>query len=58
MEERKLRRRVNLSTSVKGVITWDLTVDGDVSEEEILAMADSLCRKLQEKYPLQIEVKQ
>ena len=53
MEERSLRRRVNVSTSVKGVKTWEATVDGTgYTEDEILEMSDSIVEKLEKRYPV------
>jgi len=37
-QAKSLRRRVNVSISTRGVITWDTTVDGvGYTHEEILA---------------------
>jgi hypothetical protein len=56
MEERALRRRVNVATSVKGVKTWDCTVDGTgYTEEEILEFSDNLVSRLEERYPAPTE---
>ncbi len=54
MEESKsLRFRVNVSTSVKGVKTWDCTVDGEgYTQEEILEESDRLVEKLEKRYPV------
>lgn len=42
-----LRRRINVSTTSKGVLTWDCTVDGEgYSEQEMLAFSDSLVAAL------------
>jgi hypothetical protein len=50
--ERSLRRRVNISISVKGAVTWDCTVDGEgFTESEILAESDSLVAQLRTRYP-------
>lgn len=50
--EKSLRYRVNVSTSVKGVKTWDCTVDGlNYTEDEILEKSDSLVAKLDQRYP-------
>lgn len=52
-QERSLRYRVNVSTSVKGVKTWDCTVDGEgYSMAEILERSDALVAALEKKYPL------
>jgi len=56
--EKSLRYRVNVSTSVKGVKTWDCTVDGDNMEmEEVLKRSDELVAELERRYPPQIEGK-
>ena len=49
----KLRRRVNVSRSVKGVYTFDCTVEGDesYSADEILQMSDELIAALNKRYP-------
>ena len=57
-EERSLRYRVNVSTSVKGIKTWDCTVDGvGYSKERILAESDLLVEGLEKRYPPHIEEK-
>jgi hypothetical protein len=39
---KSLRRRVNVSISTRGVLTWDTTVDGvGYTREEILAESDA-----------------
>ena len=57
MEENKsLRYRVNVSTSVKGIKTWDCTVDGlNLPMDEVLAESDKLVKALQERYPAPTE---
>ena len=51
--EKSIRRRINVSTSVKGVKTWDVTVDCvGYSEDEALAESDSLVKKLEERYKI------
>jgi hypothetical protein len=54
MEEQKsLRYRVNVSTSVKGVKTWDCTVDGDgLSMQYVLDESDALVAELEKRYPI------
>ena len=53
-----VRYRVNVSTSVKGVKTWDCTVDGDNMEmEEVLKRSDELVAELEKRYPLVLESK-
>jgi 20S proteasome alpha/beta subunit len=49
---RSLRYRVNVSTSVKGVKTWDVTCDGDeYTMEEILERSDAIVAELDKRYP-------
>ena len=50
--DKSLRYRVNISTSVKGVKTWDCTVDGELTMEEILAESDKLVKELEKRYPI------
>ena len=51
-EERKLRYRIAVSTSVKGVKTWDCTVDGEgFTKGEMLAKSDALVAELDARYP-------
>ena len=50
--ERSLRYRVNVSTSVKGIRTWDCTCDATgYSMDEVLAESDKLVAQLEERYP-------
>ena len=52
--ERNLRYRVQVSTSVKGVKTWECTVDGqNFTMEEVLTESDRLVAALQWRYPLE-----
>ena len=54
-DERSLRYRVNVSTSVKGVKTWDCTVDGTgYNKGRILAESDLLVGELEKRYPFQM----
>ncbi len=47
-----IRRRVNVSTSVKGVITWDCTVESEgLTRDELLSDSDALVAALKERYP-------
>ena len=56
--EKSLRYRINISTSVKGVKTWEATVDGtNYTEAEILECSDSLVKALEGRYPAVIEAK-
>jgi hypothetical protein len=55
---KSIRRRVKVTSTTKGVKSWECTVDGEgYTEEEILAASDSLVKKLDEKYPAQVEAK-
>ena len=50
--ERGLRRRISVSTSVKGVKTWDCAVDGTgYSLADILGMSDEIVKALEARYP-------
>jgi hypothetical protein len=56
--ERELRYRINISTSVKGVKTFECTVDGTgYTDDEILALSDTLVKKLEARYPANVEAK-
>jgi len=56
---KSLRYRVNVSTSVKGVKTWDCTVDGEgYGMYQVLQESDSLVRELEKRYPIQLEVRE
>ena len=58
MIEQSIRYRVNVSVSVKGVKTWDCTVDGLGYEmDEVLNKSAELVGKLELKYPLDIQEK-
>ena len=51
-----LRYRVNISTSVKGIKTWECTVDGEgFTQQEILKESDQLVASLEARYPITIE---
>ena len=53
--DKSLRYRINISTSVKGVKTWDCTVDGDnYTQEEILERSDALVKALEARYPAEL----
>ena len=50
--QKSLRYRVNVSTSVKGIKTFDCTVDGENYEmDEVLEKSDELVKKLEQRYP-------
>jgi len=59
MEHEVVKRyRVAISTSVKGVKTYDCTVDIQGAEmNEVLIASDSLVAELDHRYPPNIEVK-
>ena len=51
-QNRRLRYRVNVSTSVKGIKTWDCTVDAEgLTQEEVLKRSDALVKELDARYP-------
>ena len=50
--EKSIRRRINVSTSVKGIKTFDCTVDIlNGTEDEALKESDSLVAQLDKRYP-------
>jgi len=50
--QRSVRYRVNVSTSVKGVKTWDCTVDAEgMPMQYILDESDALVKELEKRYP-------
>ncbi len=51
--QKSIRYRVNISTSVKGVKTWDCTVDGEEYKMmDVLAASDMLVAELEKRYPI------
>ncbi len=51
--QKSCRFRVNITTSVKGIKTWDCTVDAEgYLMGEVLEMSDTLVAKLEERYPI------
>ncbi len=51
--QKSMRYRINISTSVKGVKTWDCTVDGEEYKMmDILAASDMLVAELEKRYPI------
>ena len=53
---KSLRYRVNVSTSVKGVKTFECTVDGEgFTMDEVLAGSDKLVKELVKRYPAPLE---
>ena len=55
-EIKTVRYRVNVSTSVKGIMTFDCTVDMLGFEmSEVLAESDKLVAELQQRYPIVLE---
>jgi hypothetical protein len=51
--EKSIRRRINISTSVKGVKTWDCTVDAvGFPLEQVLWESDQLVAQLEKRYPI------
>ena len=52
------RIRLNVSTSVKGIKTYDVTVEMlDEEEDVVLALHDKLVVELDKRYPAPIEEK-
>ena len=52
IEQPKQRIRINVSTSVKGIHTFDVTVEMvNATPEEVLAQSDRLVKELDRKYP-------
>ena len=49
--EVKVRYRIAISTSVKGIKTWDCTGDGEFEMAEILKRSDELVKELDARYP-------
>ena len=57
-DTKRLRRRTNISISVKGIKTFETTVDsGGYTEEEHLAILDSLVAQMEQRCPLPKEEK-
>ncbi len=51
--EKSIRYRINVSTSVKGVKTWDCTVDVEGCEmQTALNHSDALVEELEKRYPI------
>jgi len=56
MEDRKLRRRINIKETAKHEKYWECTVDAEgFTEEEMLEFSDSLVAKLNQRYPAPVE---
>ena len=49
--DRKIRYRIAISTSVRGIKTFDCTVDGEFEMAEILKRSDELVKELDSRYP-------
>ena len=48
----KIRYRINVSTSVKGIKTYDVTVDIEgLPMQEVLARSDELIKEMDARYP-------
>ena len=51
-DTRKLRRRTNIKSSVKGILTFEATVDSEnFSEDEHLKELDSLVAQMKKRCP-------
>lgn len=56
--EKSKRYRINISISVKGIKTYDCTVDLEgYSMEQALRESDKLVAELDKRYPAQIDEK-
>ena len=54
--EVRSRHRINISTSVKGIKTYDCTVElVNATIEEVLAESDKLVLELDKRYPPPVE---
>ena len=50
--EVKIRHRINVSTSVKGVKTYDVTIDAEgLTMQETLSRSDELIKEMDARYP-------
>ena len=50
--DRKIRYRIAISTSVRGIKTFDCTVDAEgLTQEEILKRSDDPVKELDARYP-------
>jgi hypothetical protein len=53
--EKSIRYRINVTTSVKGVMTFECTVDAENYEmADVLRKSDELTAELKKRYPLAI----
>ena len=51
--QKNIRYRVNTTISVKGIITWDCTVDAEGFDMyTVLQESDSLVKELKLRYPI------
>ena len=58
VETKQTRYRINITTTTKGVKTYDCTVEmTGVTKEEVLAESDALVSALDLRYPAPVEVK-
>jgi hypothetical protein len=47
------RRRINIARSVRGIRTWDCTVDSDqMTLDQLVAASDQMVALLEVRYPL------
>ena len=50
--ETKIRYRIAVSTSVRGIKTFDCTIDAEgLTQEEVLKRSDALVKELDSRYP-------
>lgn len=53
--EKSLRHRIKVSISVKGIKTWECTIDGtEYSRDEVLEKSDALVKELEQRYPIEV----
>ena len=56
--ERKLRRRINVAQTSKGIKSWEHTNDGEgFTQEELLEKSDAMTEALESRYPVKEDVK-
>ena len=56
--QKSIRRRTNVTSTVRGILTFDTTVETEnMTEAEHLAELDSLLAQMKQRAPLQTEEK-
>lgn len=52
---KSIRYRVNVSTSIKGIKTWECTCDAEgFTMDDVLKESDKLVAELEKSYPLEL----